>query len=209
MEQNAAQPRKTHRLGTNPKTLHRKAMEKAAVASPEPDGDALEQLFPQPLAETALAEPADAGSVSQAAAVEDQPAQPAPALPATCASWSDQDERAFRAMADRRRKAGYRARGKDVSGQFLCAGPVLANEGTVMATIAAIVCNAGVVSRGELLDLIAATPFAQPKAKPADRAWAQAYAAGALRAGHLAIHVDAVGAPLADVVLGECSPNAA
>lgn len=159
-------------------------------------------MFPGPVPDTAPL--AAAVIVEQAIG-----AQAVPAQPLASASWSDQDEQAFRAMSERRRKAGYRARGKDVSGQLLCAGPVLANDGTVMATIAAIVCNAGVVSRGELLDLVAATPFPQPKAKPTDRAWAQAYVSGALRAGHIATHVDAVGAPLADVVLGERSPDAA
>lgn len=205
MEQTTAQPRKTLgvRTGADPKTLHHKAMQQAAAA-PAPEGESLEDSFPQRVPETPVV---PAGAAAQA--IEDQPAAPAPTQSPASASWSDQDEQAFRAMSERRRKAGYRARGKDVSGQLLCAGPVLANDGTVMATIAAIVCNAGVVSRGELLDLVAAMQFAQPKARPTDRAWAQAYVAGALRAGHLTIYVDAVSAPLADVVVGERSPNAA
>ena len=202
----AAPARKTlgTRLGTSAKTLHRKAMDKAAAA-PAPDGESLEDIFPQEPGNSATA-PVDA---SPARTIEDQPVKPVPAQSLVLATWSDQDERAFRVMAERRRQAGYRARGKNVSGQLLRAGPVVANDGTVMATISAIVSKVGVVSRGDLLDLIAAMPFAKPTVKPTDRGWAQAYVAGAIRAGHLAIHVDAVGAPWADVVLGECSPNAA
>lgn len=208
MDQNVAQPRKTLRLATNPKTLHRKAMEKAAVASPIADGDALEQLFPQPSPEAALAEPADAGP---AVTVEDQPAQPAPALPATCASWSDEDERGFRALAERRRQSGYKARGKDVSAQRLTTGKIVPNDGTVMATIVALVRTAGVVSRSDLLDRIATTTFAHPKAKPTDREWAQNYVAGALRSGGLAVAegLDASGGLPAGSMLGERSPDVA
>lgn len=211
MDQTAAQPRKTLRLGTNPKTLHRKAMEKAAAATPDVDDDALEQLFPQPSPETTLAEPADAGSFSQAAAVEDQPGHPAPALPATRASWSDQDERAFRALSERRRQAGYRGRGKDVSAQRLTTGKIVPNEGTVMATIVALVRADGVVSRSDLLDLISAATFAHPKAKPTDREWAQNYVAGCLRSAFLVV-VDDVGSSgglIAGSTLGEYSPDAA
>jgi hypothetical protein len=44
---NTARKTLTARLGTSPKTLHRKAMDKAAAA-PAPEGEALEELFPAP-----------------------------------------------------------------------------------------------------------------------------------------------------------------
>lgn len=83
----AATARKTltARLGTSPKTLHRKAMEQAAAA-PAPEGESLEQLFPVPAADVAgpptphdAVPPAGDGSSSGAegtSANADQPAAP-------------------------------------------------------------------------------------------------------------------------------------
>jgi hypothetical protein len=239
------------RLGTSPKTLHRKAMEKAAAA-PVPEGESLEELFPAsplgadnvaPLAiETAVAEhtapqadddsaiAADgvAASADQTAAapavdiiessaaaalaagpattppsavVEGQSAPAAPTLPAVASSWSEADERAYQAMAARRKAAGFQRRGRDVSAQRIRLGAIQPNAHTVVATIAAIVGEKGVVTRGELIDLMGTATFANAKAKPTDRDWCTGYIAGAMRDGFLA---------LADhgSALGEGSPDA-
>ena len=71
MTQTAAHPRKplSVRLGTNPKTLQRKALEKAAAA-PKPEGESLEDMFP--------AVPAADDSNSTAAAAIQVVGNPAP-----------------------------------------------------------------------------------------------------------------------------------
>ncbi|MEC3910061.1 hypothetical protein U5A82_06100 [Sphingobium sp. CR2-8] len=258
MTQTAAQAaRKTlsTRLGTSPKTLHRKAMAKAAAApAPAPEGGALEELFPTPpvgadvgpvpghaappAVATAVAEHAQstddsaftadgaAASAEQASAapvvdikessaaaalaaepaatppsivVEDQSAPAAPALPAFASSWSDADEKAFQAMSARRKAAGFQRRGRDVSAQRIRLGAIQPNANTVVATIVAIVGEKGVVTRGELIDLMATATFANAKAKPTDRDWCTGYIAGAVRDGFLS-------AQNGDGV-GECSPD--
>lgn len=243
----------TTRLGTSPKTLHRKAMQQAA-ATPMPDGEGLEDIFPPalvaqdaespavtaapavpatdasqpdpvlatadegtaPAADTigSSAAPAQADEPSAAppsTVVEDRRAPVAPVATAIAPAWSAEDERAFQTLAERRRAAGFRLRGRDVSAQRLCLGKIIPNERTVMATIAGIVAAAGVVGRDELLDLIAGTTFASPKAKPTDRHWAQAYVAGALRIGALAVADDSStsGGLPAGSTLGERSPDVA
>lgn len=245
----------TARLGTSPKTLHRKAMDKAAAA-PAPEGEALEELFPAPpvgadvgpvpghaaplAVATAVAEHAapqstdDSASTADGVAasadqpeaapvvdiiesspaaalatepaatppsivVEDQSAPAAPALPASASAWSDADEKAFQAMSARRKAAGFQRRGRDVSAQRIRLGAIQPNANTVVATIVAIVGEKGVVTRGELIDLMATATFANAKAKPTDRDWCTGYIAGAVRDGFLS-------AQNGDGV-GECSPD--
>lgn len=247
MTQTAAQAaRKTlsTRLGTSPKTLHRKAMEKAA-STPAPDGEGLEELFPvqtlgddvtvtpsqaaqQAADDSAVAADGVAASADQTAAapavgiiessaaaalaaepavippsavVEDQSAPAAPALPAAVSCWSEADERAYQAMAARRKAAGFQRRGRDVSAQRIRLGAIQPNPKTVVATIVAIVGEKGVVTRAELVDLMATATFASAKAKPTDRDWCVGYIAGAMRDGFLALANDG-----AD--LGEASPDA-
>lgn len=247
MTQTAVQPaRKTlsTRLGTSPKTLHRKAMEKAQAAS-APEGEGLEDMFPvQTLGDDITATPSQAAqqadddsaaaadgvaaSADQPAAapavdiiessapaalitelaaappsitVEDQPAPVVPAQSVPAPAWSDADEKAFQAMSARRKAAGFQRRGRDVSAQRIRLGTIQPNAKTVVATIVAIVGNKGVVTRGELVDLMATATFASAKAKPTDRDWCVGYIAGAMRDGFLALANDSAG-------LGEDSPDA-
>ncbi len=243
------------RLGTSPKTLHRKAVEKAAAA-PVPKGESLEELFPAspvsadvapasdnaaPLAiDTAMpyqtAQQADddsaaaadgvAASADQAAAapavdiiessaaaalaagpaatppsavVEGQSAPAAPTLSSAAPAWSEADEKAFQALAARRKAAGCQRRGRDVSAQRIRLGAIQPNANTVVATIVAIVGEKGVVTRGELIDLMATATFANAKAKPTDRDWCTGYIAGAVRDGYIS-------AQNGDG-MGECSPD--
>ncbi|PSO10116.1 hypothetical protein C7E20_18780 [Sphingobium sp. AEW4] len=166
----------------------------AEQAAAAPVVDIIESTAPAALA----AEPA---ATPPSIVIEDQSAPAAPALPAVAPSWSEADERAYQALAARRKAAGFQRRGRDVSAQRVVLGAVTPNPGTVYATIAAIVGAAGNVSRGELIDLMAATTFSNAKAKPTDRNWCTAYIAGARRDGVLA---------WADSgqVLGEHSPEA-
>ncbi|BBF68815.1 hypothetical protein [Sphingomonas bisphenolicum] len=244
------------RLGTSPKTLHRKAMAKAAAA-PAPEGEGLEDMFPaSPLDADVASAPGNAAPLPIATAVgqhaasqsddsatvtdgvvagdqqtaaapaidiiessaapkqADEPVatppstivknQSAPAAPAqlpTVSPWSEADERAYQAMAARRKAAGFQRRGRNVSAQQVILGAVTPNPGTVYATIAAIVGAAGNISRGELIDLMATATFSNVKAKPTDRNWCTAYIAGAARDGVLA-WTDS------GQILGEHSPEA-
>lgn len=242
----AARKTLSARLDTNPKTLHRKAMEKAASAPKDRNGESLEELFPASAAEAgnaglapneaaplaaydsasavgnssdgvdqALAAPTvdiiESNAMPQQAdepsatppsiVVEDQVALAAPSQPAAPSTWSEADERAFQAMSTRRKAAGFQRRGRDVSAQRLTVGQIKPNDGTVVATIVGIVADKGTVGRGELIDLMAATSFANAKAKPADKGWCTGYIAGAIRDGFLALADDAI-------VMGEHSPEA-
>lgn len=244
MTQTVAQPRKTLgvRLGTNPKTLHRKALEKAAAA-PKPEGESLEDMFPaSPADDNSEASasaakpqggdpiPADApaataiptnasvpvaGDTKPAiATVGDQPFPPpsipvddqapsaAPERPAVTPSWSDADERSYQGLLARRKAAGFQRRGRDVSAQRVRAGQIKPNVGTVMSAIVAIVAGKGVMTRGELVDLMAVETFAHPKARPTDRGWCTAYAQGAIRDGFLQLIDEATAS-------GESSPETA
>lgn len=229
----------TARQGTSPKTLHRKAMDKAAAA-PAPDGEGLEELFPAPPAgadvapdrvaplaidtavpdqttqqasdDSAVAADRAAASADQAAAapvvdtiessapaalitelaaappsitVEDQPAPVVPAQSVPAPAWSDADEKAFQAMSARRKAAGFQRRGRDVSAQRIRLGAIQPNANTVVATIVAIVREKGVVTRGELIDLMGTATFANAKAKPTERDWCTGYIAGAVRDGYI------------------------
>lgn len=231
------------RMGTSPKTLHRKAMEKAA-STPAPDGEGLEELFPQPIPGASVAPATDnaaqqsaqdsvdaadgvAASADQAAAapavntidssaaptqadesvatppstvVQDQSVPSAPALPPAASPWSDADERAYQALAARRKAAGFQRRGRDVSAQRITVGAVSPNPGTVVADIVGLVAARGAISRGELLDLMATATFAHPKGKGGDRGWSQGYVSGALASGFLAQTNDGN-------ALGERSPD--
>ncbi|WP_188063198.1 hypothetical protein [Sphingobium sp. KCTC 72723] len=223
----------TTRLGASPKTLHRKAMEKAAAA-PAPEGESLEDIFPatpvakpddgtvgaaalpvvgagapgdhaetqaddgtaraamvgmtEPTAPPASADEASASPSSTGA--EDQSAPAAPMQSAAPASWSDADERAYQALATRRKAAGFQRRGRDVSAQRVTIGAVTPNPGTVNSTIYELVKAHGPIGRGELLDLMATPAFDHPKAKGGDRAWSQGYVQGAVAAGFLMTQTD-------------------
>jgi len=61
------------------------------------------------------------------------------------------------------------------------------NPQTIVATIVGLVSSCEELSREELLDLMAATTFPHPKARPQDRGWCQGYVAGAIRSGFLSV----------------------
>lgn len=216
------------RLGTSAKTLHRKAMEKAAAA-PAPVGEGLEELFPQrsdvsalPLGlgpDTAVtdiapqqavesiessATPAlNADAPASAPTLHDAsgPEAAGPAGPDALPSWSSEDERSFQALLLRRKAAGFQRRGRDVSAQTVAVGKISPNAGTVVAAIVALVAERGPLSRGALIDLMATPAFSHPKGKGNDRDWAVGYVGGAVRDGFLAVVPE--GQPL-----GELSPDA-
>src|SRR5690606_37450391 len=109
---------------------------------------------------------------------------PAPAL------WSSEDEAALQGLLARRKAAGYKRRGKDLSTQALKPGAIKPNPDTTVATVVALVADRGQVSRGELLGLMAAASFPHPKARPQDSGWCQGYVAGAIRSGFLTVSDD-------------------
>ena len=189
------------RSGSSRKLLQRKAIEQVTKA--QPPADALEDSFP---AETGATTDATAEIVDDAAAGPAHPAlgapvtqaadpisskaesgassetttSPSPPLSAAQA-WSEHDESSFQGMLASRKAAGFQRRGKDVSAQLIRVGDIKPNDGTVIATIVALVAEHGAITRARLLDLMQAATFSHPKAKPEDRGWCQSYIAGAGR----------------------------
>lgn len=188
----AARPTLTTRPNASRKLLARKAIEKLAS---QPSGDSVEDNFPPAPTE------ATTGSVLSAAeATVSSPPEPsappaelpsAVALPAAgsapqlAPTWSDEDERAFKAQSARRKAAGYRTRGRDVGAQLITVGSIKPNPNTTVAIIVGLVSERGSVTRGELVDAMASATFAHPKAQPADTGWRQGYVSGAIRNGFL------------------------
>lgn len=202
----AARGTLTHRSGASRKLLARKA----AGLPPAASGEALEDVFPAAGAvrpeHTAdadnCAEPATADVSPAAATLPTLAPEPttAPAgppsepigpeehgAPPPAPTWSSEDEAALNGLLARRKAAGYQRRGRDVGGQLVRVGDIAPNPGTVVANVVALVAERGTITRGELLDVMAAAPFAQAKARPQDRAWSTGYVAGAIRDGFLAI----------------------
>lgn len=173
----SAIPMRATRSGVSQKLLQRKAREKAVL----PPGEPLEASFPSAISE-APKDLVDALSASSAAPTA-APAQPT----ATPAAWSEEDEAAFQALLTRRKAAGYQRRGKDLSNQRLKPGEIKPNDNTIAATIVALAADRGVLTRGELLDLMATADFSHPKARPADRGWRQGYVSGSIRNGFLTV----------------------
>jgi len=148
-----ASPTLTTRSNASRKLLARKALEKLA---PRPTADGVEDSFPAAPSETA------SGSVPAAAeAVVNMPfepsacpPEPATAIVATAAgtapqpmpAWSDEDERAFKAQAARRKAAGYRANGRDVGAQLITVGGIKPNPNTTVAVIVGLVAERGVAN---------------------------------------------------------------
>jgi len=100
-------------------------------------------------------------------------------------AWSDEDERAFKTQAARRKAAGYRAQGRDLGAQLITVGGVKPNPNTTVAVIVGLVAERGSVTRSELVDAMASVAFPHPKAQPGDKSWCQGYVAGAIRNGFL------------------------
>ncbi len=197
----------SHRSGASRKLLSRKAGGMAMAAQ----GDALEDTFPA-AGQTADDKPAVSSSPTKVAGLDDGAAPtdttggPAPdAAPAAestsppqaaaeplqaqaeMPTWSENDERVFAAMADRRKASGFQRRGKNVGGQLLRPGSIVPNPGTVVATIVALVASRGTVTRAELLKAMAVAGFGNAKARPRENSWCQGYVAGCVRDGFLQV----------------------
>ena len=195
------------RGGSSRKLLQRKAIEQATKA--QPAADVLEDSFPvetdvtAEIADDAAASPAHAALVALATGAADlasseaesgassETVAPPTPRPAAAQAWSEDDESRFQGMLARRKAAGFQRRGKDVSAQLIQVGDIKPNAGTVNATIVALVAEHGPVDRGRLLDLMQAATFPHAKAKPEDRGWCQAYVAGCVRQGFIAVASDA------------------
>lgn len=194
------------RSGSSRKLLQRKAIEQATKA--QPAADVLEDSFPAEtyataeIADDAAASPAHAALVALATGAADlasseagsgassETVAPPTPQPAAAQAWSEDDESRFQGMLARRKAAGFQRRGKDVSAQLIRVGDIKPNDGTVIATIVALVAEHGPIARAQLLDLMQAATFPHAKAKPEDRGWCQAYVAGAARQGFLALATD-------------------
>lgn len=213
MSQNTSGPARgtlAVRSGSSRRLLQRKAIEQATKA--EPLADALEDSFPAEAgaitdtttetADDAAARPDHAAlgtpttgaadlisSMAERGASSETTTPPTPQL-STAQAWSEDDESSFQGMLARRKAAGFQRRGKDVSAQLIRVGDIKPNDGTVIATIVALVAEHGPITRARLLDLMQAATFPHAKAKPEDRGWCQAYVAGAARQGFLTLATD-------------------
>lgn len=213
-------PKLGSRLGSSPKLLARKAIERASEILGE--GDALEACFPRP---PETGEPAiiaaspidaivqrdgngDAVELPDIAADADQAmpsatgggassATPTAAhvgqVPAPAPVWSDEDESALQALVTRRKAAGYQRRGRDVGAQMITVGTITPNNKTVVAVIVAIVAEHGSIERAELLEAMATAIFPHAKAQPTNKSWCQGYVAGAVRNGFLKLSEQSAG----------------
>ena len=206
-------PKMGSRLGSSPKLLARKALERASEILG--DGEGLEASFPQALE---AKEPALAAASSIEACVQQDgnseamvmpdvptsvinpmlgepsggglatlPAPPVSQGHARAPTWSDEDESTLQALLTRRKAAGYQRRGRDVSGQLLTAGTITPNPNTVVAVIVAIVAEHGSIGRVKLVEAMATAIFPHAKAQPTDKSWCQGYVAGAIRNGFLTL----------------------
>ncbi len=211
MTQNDTSPEprhvQSHRSGASRKLLSRKPGDRALAVQAE----ALEDVFPA-AGQTADDEPAVSSSLAKVtgladgAAPTDTTSEPAldaaPAAESTSplqaaavplqtqaemATWSEEDERVFAAMAVRRKASGFQRRGKNVGGQLLRVGSIAPNSGTVVATIVALVASRGTVTRADLIEAMAATEFGSAKARPRENSWCQGYVAGCVRDGFLEV----------------------
>jgi len=209
----AERPKLGSRLGSSPKLLARKALERASEILG--DGETLESSFPQmPEAkESALAAASSIEACGQqdghgkAMVLPDAPASvtnlmlsepsggglaklPVPPVGqghAPAPTWSDEDESALQALVTRRKAVGYQRRGRDVGAQLIRVGAITPNPKTVVAVIVAIVAEHGTIGRAELLEAMATAIFPHAKAQPTDKSWCQGYVAGAVRNGFLTL----------------------
>lgn len=215
----AERPKLGSRLGSSPKLLARKALERASEILG--DGEALEASFPelsgsgeptlaiQPLNDRGaqLDHKGKSGDLLLAEREADQPRSSVPdgdgattlaaALtgygPTPALTWSDEDESALKALLTRRKAAGYQRRGRDVGAQLIKVGTITPNPKTVVAVIVAIVAAHGSIARAELLEEMATAIFPHAKAQPTDKSWCQGYVAGALRNGFLTLSEQSAG----------------
>lgn len=171
----ASVPMRATRVGASRKLLTRKALQQPIKG----ESPALEEHFPRN-------PPADTWPPPVSASSSLQDTAPAYGVPAP-AAWSSEDEEAFQALLARRKAAGYRRHGKDLTAQLITPGSIRPNLDTVAATIVALVGEGGEISRGELLSRMATASFPHPKARAQDESWCQGYIAGAIRNGFLAL----------------------
>jgi hypothetical protein len=209
----AERPKLGSRLGSSPKLLARKALERASEILG--DGETLEASFPQmPEAEeSALAAASSIEACGQqdgngkamvlldaptsvtnlmlsepsGGGVATLPVPPVGQVPAPAPVWSDEDESALQALLTRRKAAGYQRRGRNVGAQLIAVGTITPNPKTVVAVIVAIVAAHGSIARAELLEEMATAIFPHAKAQPTDKSWCQGYVAGAVRNGFLTL----------------------
>lgn len=164
-----------------------------AAAAITVNGDALEDSFPGAVQTVqASGSPEETAADVAVPTTEPIPAStdaPAPSGPVVrpASTWAEEDERAFQAMAARRKAAGYQRRGRDVGAQVLRAGTIAPNPGTVAAIIVSLVAERGVVSRDDLIAAMAAATFPHVRARPSDKGWCQGYVAGCVRDGFLTL----------------------
>jgi len=206
-------PKMGSRLGSSPKLLARKALERASEILG--DGEGLEASFPQALEakEPALAAASSIEACvqqdgnSEAMVMPDVPTSvinPMPGEPsggglatlpvppggqghARAPTWSDEDESTLQALLTRRKATGYQRRGRDVGTQLITVGTIAPNPKTVVAVIVAIVAEHGTIERAELLEAMATAIFPHAKAQPTNKSWCQGYVAGAVRNGFLTL----------------------
>jgi hypothetical protein len=192
-------------LATRPavsrKLLARKASDAASPAAPH--DNPIEDSFPEAAADataggiaaiggaerqdTAAAEVVSGDAPEGLAGASTEPLPPSGAVqPAQQSGWSSDDEAALQALLARRKAAGFQRRGRDVGAQTISPGSIKPNEGTVVATIVALVVSRESIGRSELIDLMTVTAFPNAKARAGDRGWCQGYVAGAIRDGYLA-----------------------
>lgn len=150
----------------------------AQIIQTDPDDSPKANLPKAPVIELPIEPVCGLSDATQAA-----PAQcpPAPAV------WSSQDEAGYQLLLNRRKAAGYKQHGRDLSQQVLAAGSIKPNANTIVATIVALVADSEGLKRGELLTAMATASFPHPKAKPSDLSWCQGYVAGAIRNGFLVV----------------------
>lgn len=212
-------PKSGSRLGSSPKLLARKALERASEILG--DGEALEASFPKVFEanESAVSTTSTTDAAVQGdgkvtdltgTKIGSDPTTPsvtgvkgllALTVPpvgqgyATAPTWSDEDESTLQALLTRRKTAGYQRRGRDVSRQLITVGTIAPNSNTVVAVIVAIVAEQGPIGRAKLVEAMASAIFPHAKAQPTDKGWCQGYVAGALRNGFLTLSEQPVAIP--------------
>lgn len=179
------------RSGASRKLLARKAAEAGASAF---EGDSVEESFPvHGAGEAELSAPEVAGPALPQGSAEAPTDHQRPAAAQTTeptVSWSNEDEATLQALISRRKAAGFRGRGRDVSNQIIRAGDIKPNNNTVVSVIVGLVAERGELSRAQLIDAMASATFPHAKAQPGNRGWCQGYVAGAIRSGFLALAED-------------------
>ncbi len=177
----AARPTLKVRTGATPKQATDTAIQAAGTTASSAPQKANFRVAELSAAATVPAVTAVAPSASSAAALTTAPVVAAPV------PWSAEDETNYQTLLARRKAAGHKRRGSDLSTQVLQLGTIKPNPDTIVATIVSIVAGRGQLSRAELIKLMGAAPLPNPKARPDDKGWCQGYISGAIRNGFLAV----------------------